>query len=167
MNDDTLAPLRALAADFKAGLPVLAVRTGDWASLRDDAAPVRVRVFVHEQGIPAEMEWDQDDATALHVVVASRAGVPVATGRLLRGGPGIAKIGRVAVHEALRGAGVGRLVMRTLMDAARDRGDREVVLHAQRSAEAFYRDLGFIPRGEPFDEVGIPHIEMAAPLRAG
>jgi predicted GNAT family N-acyltransferase len=66
----------------------------------------------------------------------------------------------MAVHHALRGSGVGSDVLRALMDAARERGDREVMLYAQRSAEGFYQRLGFMPRGEPFEEVGIPHIEM-------
>ncbi len=99
------------------------------------------------------------------MLVARATGEPVATGRLLAYAPGVAKIGRVAVLAELRGTGLGRRVMRALMDAARARGDHEVVLHAQRSAEAFYLGLGFVPRGEPFDEVGIPHIEMAASLR--
>ncbi len=142
----------------------LQVRTGAWTLVGPQAAEVRTRVFVQEQGIPAEMEWDEDDATALHAVVTGPPGQALGTGRLLQAAPGLAKIGRVAVLAECRGQGLGRLVMRTLMQAAADRGDREVVLHAQRSAEAFYCDLGFSPRGEPFDEVGIPHIEMAAPL---
>jgi len=158
------APLRELLADYEAGRPVVQVRTGDWSALGEGAAAVRTRVFVQEQGIPADLEWDADDATAVHALVSNRLGQPVATGRLLQAGPGIAKVGRMAVHEALRGSGLGRQVMQALMAAARARGDREVVLHAQRSAEGFYRDLGFTPRGEPFDEVGIPHIEMAMPL---
>lgn len=143
------------------------LRTGTWAELGADAARVRIRVFVEEQGIPAEDEWDADDATALHVVITLPTGQPVATGRLLQPAPGLAKIGRVAVLAERRGTGLGVRVMRALMAAARARGDHEVVLHAQRSAEAFYAGLGFAARGEPFDEVGIPHIEMAAPLRAG
>ncbi len=143
----------------------LSLRTGSWADLGADAARVRTRVFVEEQGIPAEEEWDAADATALHVLVARATGEPVATGRLLAYAPGRAKIGRVAVLAELRGTGLGRRVMRALMAAARARGGHEVVLHAQRSAEAFYLGLGFVPRGEPFDEVGIPHIEMAASLR--
>jgi predicted GNAT family N-acyltransferase len=66
----------------------------------------------------------------------------------------------MAAHHALRGSNVGRDILNALMEAARSRGDGEVMLYAQRSAEGFYQRLGFLPRGEPFEEVGIPHIEM-------
>ena len=157
-------PLREILTAFEAGEPMLQVRTGTWQALGEDAANIRTRVFVKEQGIPPELEWDEDDAIALHAVSYNRLGQPVATGRLLRGGPGIAKIGRVALHEVLRGSGAARELMQVLIAQARDRGDREVVLHAQRAVESFYARLGFIPRGEPFDEVGIAHIEMALRL---
>ena len=142
----------------------LRIHTGAWTELGPDAGEIRARVFIEEQGIPKELEWDEDDATAVHAVAYGADGRPVATGRLLRGGPGIAKIGRVAVLATARRNGVGRAIMRALMDAAKARGDHEVVLHAQRSAEDFYVGLGFTLRGEPFDEVGIPHVEMAAPV---
>ncbi len=66
----------------------------------------------------------------------------------------------MAVSRVLRGSRLGRELLQALMAAARQRGDTEVLLHAQRSAEGFYSRLGFQPRGEPFDEVAIPHIEM-------
>jgi YbgC/YbaW family acyl-CoA thioester hydrolase len=156
--------LREILQGYEAGEPVLQVRTGPWSQLGEDAARIRTRVFVEEQNIPAEMEWDADDATAVHAVAYNRLGQPLATGRLLQPAPGVAKIGRMAVHQVLRGAGLGEQVLAALLEVAHARGDREAVLHAQRSAEGFYRRLGFRPRGEPFDEVGIPHVEMAAPL---
>ncbi|HWI82970.1 GNAT family N-acetyltransferase, partial [Ramlibacter sp.] len=73
-------------------------------------------------------------------------------------------IGRMAVNRMLRGSGVGRQVLQALMAAAAARGDREVMLHAQRSAESFYLAMGYRPRGAAFEEAGIPHIEMARPL---
>ncbi|MFY7939630.1 MAG: GNAT family N-acetyltransferase, partial [Burkholderiaceae bacterium] len=75
-----------------------------------------------------------------------------------------AKFGRMAVHRFLRGGGWGRVVLDALMTAARERGDREVVLHAQRTAEGFYRRQGFVVRGAPFTEAGIVHVEMVKPL---
>jgi len=66
----------------------------------------------------------------------------------------------MAVHRTLRGGGHGAAVMKTLEDAARARGDRALTLYAQRSAEAFYRQLGYAVSGAPFDEAGIAHIEM-------
>ncbi len=158
------AALRDILTGYEAGEPVLQVRTGDWATLGDDAATLRTQVFVQEQGIPADMEWDADDRTALHAVAYNRLGMPVATGRLLQPEPGIGKVGRMAVHPVLRGAGVGSAVLQALAAAATERGDGDLVLHAQRSAEGFYRRLGFSVDGEPFDEVGIPHVTMVAPL---
>jgi YbgC/YbaW family acyl-CoA thioester hydrolase len=156
--------LREALQAYEAGETMVSVRTGDWSAVGDAAARVRTQVFVHEQGIPPELEWDADDATALHAVAFNRLGAPVATGRLLPHEHGVGRIGRVAVHAALRGSGIGQQVMDALIEAAVRRGDREVLLHAQRSAENFYTRMGFVARGEPFDEVGIAHIEMAAAL---
>jgi YbgC/YbaW family acyl-CoA thioester hydrolase len=158
------ADLRAIIEGYEAGEPVVEMRTGGWAELGTAAHRIREDVFVREQRIPVEMEWDEADATAIHAVAFNRLGQAVATGRLLQEGPGVARIGRMAVHRMLRGSGVGRQVLQTLMAAAAGRGDREAVLHAQRSAEDFYSGLGFAPRGEPFDEAGIAHIEMARAL---
>jgi YbgC/YbaW family acyl-CoA thioester hydrolase len=158
------APLREVLTGYEAGETMVRVETGSWDRLGTDAKALRTAVFVEEQRIPVELEWDADDATALHAVAYNRLGQPVATGRLLSAGPGLAKIGRMAVHQVLRGTGLGEQVLRTLVREAQARGDRQVQLHAQRSAESFYARLGFQPQGEPFDEAGIPHIAMAAPL---
>ncbi|RZA14009.1 MAG: YbgC/FadM family acyl-CoA thioesterase, partial [Lysobacteraceae bacterium] len=152
--------LRAILTGYEAGEPMVDVRTGDWAALGRDAAQVRTAVFVHEQGIPLEMEWDEADATAVHAVAYNRLGQPLATGRLLAWKPGVAKVGRMAVSRVLRGSRVGATVLRALEKAAHARGDAEVRLHAQRSAEGFYQRLGYAMDGEPFDEVSIPHVEM-------
>jgi len=152
--------LRRVLMGYEAGEAMLHIKTGDWAALGADAGKVRTAVFVQEQGIPMEMEWDEADSTALHAVAYNGLGQGIATGRLVRQAEGVGKIGRMAVHHALRGSRVGSDVLRALMDAARERGDREVMLYAQRSAEGFYQRLGFTPRGEPFEEAGIPHIEM-------
>lgn len=157
--------LRQLLNDFEAGETIAQIRLGTWDELGRDAAKVRTEVFVEEQRIPREEEWDDGDATALHAVTFNGLGQPVATGRLLPEGPGSSRIGRMSVLRVLRGSRLGSQVLQLLVDAARRRGDREVVLHAQRSAEGFYRRAGFEARGEPFSEVGIPHIEMAMPLR--
>jgi len=157
-------PLRDLILGYEAGESIVNVVMGDWATLGAHAQRIRSDVFIAEQRIPAELEWDDADESALHAVVYNRLGQPVATGRLLQHGPGVAKIGRVAVHKVLRGSRVGARLMNELMDAARARGDHEAMLLAQRSAEAFYRGLGFTVRGDEFDEAGIAHIEMARRL---
>jgi len=156
--------LRDVLQGFEAGQGMVEVRVGTWDELGREASAIRTAVFVEEQRIPAEMEWDVADATCVHAVAYNRFGLPLATGRLLQHVPGVAKIGRMAVSQSLRGSGVGRHVLEALMKAARARGDREVLLHAQTSAAPFYARTGFIPRGPQFEEAGIPHIEMVRAL---
>jgi YbgC/YbaW family acyl-CoA thioester hydrolase len=156
--------LRAVLEGYEAGQGMVEVRLGDWATLGRDAGAIRTAVFIDEQRIPAEMEWDEADAECLHALACNRFGLPLATGRLLQHVPGVAKIGRMAVLPSVRGSGVGQAVLEALMKAARARGDREVLLHAQTSAAAFYARAGFAPRGAAFEEAGIPHIEMVRTL---
>jgi predicted GNAT family N-acyltransferase len=140
--------------------PGFRLHIGSWASLQVWAAAVRIAVFVQEQGIPVAEEWDADDAGALHAVITDAQDVPIATGRLLQPQPGLAQIGRMAVLSSHRGQHLGASILQALCDAAYARGDTQCVLHAQRSAEGFYRRHGFEPEGEPYDEVGIDHITM-------
>ena len=155
---------RAILTGYEAGEPMVELRSGSWAELGDAARRIRTEVCVQEQRIPANLEWDEADAVAHHVVAFNRLGQAVATGRLLEQHPGVARIGRMAVNRMLRGSGVGRQVLQALLSAATRRGDHEAVLHAQRSAAEFYRGQGFEARGEEFEEAGIPHIEMARAL---
>ena len=153
-------PLRKLLLGFEAGEAVLEVRTGGWEELGQSAGALRGQVFVTEQKIPAELEWDAADASAIHAVAFNRFGVALATGRLIlqQGAP--ARIGRMATNRLLRGSGIGRQVLDALIAAARSRGVHELMLHAQTSAQNFYLRAGFTPHGAVFEEAGIPHIEM-------
>ena len=145
-----------------AGEPMVTVTVGAWSELGAEAQPIRTTVFVDEQKVPAEIERDAADADAVHVLARNRLGLAVGTGRLLAAdGPGHpARIGRMAVSRALRGANIGRAMLEALMAAAGRRGDSEVMLHAQVSAIGFYRRAGFAPFGERFEEAGIGHLEM-------
>jgi len=156
--------LRQALTGFEAGAAMVEVHVGSWAELGTDAGQIRQAVFVDEQKIPAEMEWDAGDAGCLHAVAYNRLGKALATGRLLEHVPGVAKIGRMAVLAPMRGSRVGRAVLDALMQAARERGDREVILHAQTSAAPFYARAGFAARGTEFEEAGIPHVEMVRAL---
>ncbi len=158
------AQLRTLLQDFEAGAPMLDVRVGTWDELGREAQAIRSAVFVQEQQIPAELEWDAADANCVHAVAYNRFGMALGTGRLLEHAPGVAKIGRMAVLSTLRGSAIGRALLEALVDAARQRGEHEVILHAQQSAVGFYSRAGFTPRGEPFDEAGIAHLEMVRAL---
>jgi len=156
--------LREVLQGFEAGRSMVDVRVGGWDELGVAAQAIRTEVFIDEQKIPAEMEWDAADAECVHAVAYNRFGLALATGRLLQHVPGVAKIGRMAVRQAMRGSGVGRHVLDALMKAARARGDREAILHAQASAVSFYLRAGFVRRGPEFDEAGIPHVEMVRTL---
>jgi YbgC/YbaW family acyl-CoA thioester hydrolase len=156
--------LRAVFEAFESGQPVTTLAVGNWDALGKQASALRQDVFVEEQGIGAHMVWDEADASAIHAVVSNRLGQPIATGRMLLHAPGVARIGRMAVNRGLRGSQLGREVLLALIAAARTRGDTEVMLHAQTSAEGFYQRLGFAPRGPVFEEAGVQHIEMVLPL---
>lgn len=139
----------------------LVLRVADWTRLAADALPLRIEVFVEEQGVPAEIEQDGRDAEALHCV-AYRSGRALATGRLLPE----AKIGRMAVHAEARRQGVGLRVLDALLEAARARGDACVELSAQIAAAGFYRKRGFEAIGPPYLEAGIEHVRMRRALRS-
>jgi YbgC/YbaW family acyl-CoA thioester hydrolase len=158
--------LRDVFMGYEAGKASVAIKTGAWSELGEDAGRVRAQVFIEEQGIPKEMEWDEADHSAVHAVAYNRLGMAIGTGRLLAHAPGIGRIGRMAVNKVLRGSSVGRDLLAALMAAAKARGDTEVLLNAQTSAQGFYARLGFVPRGAVFDEVGIPHQEMFVRLGA-
>jgi predicted GNAT family N-acyltransferase len=136
--------------------------SGDWDLLGPDAARIRDAVFIREQGIPAELEWDEEDARSAHVVAYRTAPVrePVATARLLAGG----WIGRVAVVKSARRGGLGHLLVEALVKIADERGEPVARLYAQTYAMPFYETCGFTVAGEPFEEAGIPHVEMIRTL---
>jgi len=159
------AALRDVLTAFEAGEAMLEVRSGDWATLGTKARAVRDSVFIQEQGIPAALEHDAADADALHAVAFNRLGLALGTGRLLAAEAGVAKLCRMAVLASVRGAGTGRRLLETLLDAARARGDDSVMLHAQASAVAFYQRAGFMALGPPFHEAGIAHQAMTLKLR--
>ena len=116
-------------------------------------------MFVEEQGVPREIELDEFDERCLHAL-ALEEGRAIGTGRLLPDG----HIGRMAVLEGWRGRGVGSRILESLIGAARARGDRQVLLSAQVHAAEFYRQHGFEPMGEIYEEAGIPHRAMRRSL---
>lgn len=134
--------------------------------LSDDFATclaLRMEIFVREQGVPAEIENDSEDAGALHLL-ARLDGEPVGTARLLREGT-TRKIGRVCIVKRARGAGLGLALMRAAIGELEAIGGlTRVILGAQASALPFYRKLGFTPYGAPFESAGISHLMMERPL---
>ncbi len=138
---------------------MLRVELGDWASMAPALEAIRHKVFIVEQQVPEEMEWDADDATSVHAL-ARLDGHPVGCGRLLPDG----HIGRMAVRAPHRSRGIGRALLQALLAEAQRRGVREVVLHAQTHALRFYEGQGFVADGPVFDEAGIAHRRMSRAL---
>ena len=140
------------------------IEIGDWSLMQASAQAVRTAVFVHEQGISPEDEWDAADVPALHAVLFDLNGQPIGNARLLQPSASVAKVGRMAVLKEARGQGYGARLLQALLLEARRRGNKEVRLSAQRTAQNFYATHGFVVDGDPFDEVGIAHIEMCLSL---
>jgi predicted GNAT family N-acyltransferase len=122
------------------------------------AYALRHEIFVLEQQVPPELERDEYDASATHLV-ALRGDDVVGTLRIVIF-ERHAKIGRMAVRASERTKGVGSRLMRHAVEVAAQRGVREIVLHAQLAAREFYRRLGYREEGDTFDEAGIMHIAM-------
>jgi predicted GNAT family N-acyltransferase len=136
------------------------VRIMAWHEALPLARPVRERVFIDEQKVPRELEWDEWDDPSEHAVACDAAGNPIGTARLLPDG----RIGRMAVLKDWRGRGVGGALLTAMLERARERSMVRAVLHAQTQAAGFYRHFGFSGRGEEFLEAGIPHVEMTLEL---
>jgi len=127
-----------------------------WLASEAMLRAIRTAVFVEEQGVPQELEWDGLDDHAYHVMAVAADGAPIGTGRLLQDG----HIGRVAVLKQWRGKGVGKALLDILMVVANKMGYEEVKLHAQTRVADFYLRRGFVAQGREFMEAGIPHISM-------
>ncbi len=136
------------------------ITAGSWEALGVAASEIRRRVFIDEQRVPQDEEWDGLDPECQHFL-AMLDGQPVGTARLLPDG----HIGRVAVLFEARGAGMGERLMQAAIEAARQANHAQVALSAQVHALAFYERLGFVAHGDEFLDAGIPHREMTLSLR--
>lgn len=135
------------------------IRSGHWDQLQPDAKNIREQVFIREQNISAEEEWDNQDPIALHFVVYAQE-QPIATARLLENN----SIGRVAVLEHYRGKGIGKRLMLEIIEQAKNEDRDSLKLSAQTHAIPFYAGLGFQVEGETYLDCGIPHVTMSMKL---
>ncbi|MBW3550524.1 MAG: GNAT family N-acetyltransferase [Proteobacteria bacterium] len=142
--------------------PGFSVEAVEYQAALPDLRVVRETVFVQEQKVPIELEWDEFDPQCRHVLARDDSGRPIGTGRLTPR----RTIGRMAVLPDWRGRGVGDALLLGLLDQARELGWRELSLHAQASAIGFYARHGFLPHGERFQEAGIDHQSMGIVLDA-
>jgi predicted GNAT family N-acyltransferase len=121
---------------------------------------VREAVFIREQGVPEELEWDGLDEGCRHALALSLQGEAIGCGRMLANG----HIGRIAVLPQWREQRLGTAIMETLLDEARAQGLHHVDVDAQTQAVPFYRTLGFVEQGDEFMDAGLPHIRMTLEL---
>ncbi|MFJ1752582.1 GNAT family N-acetyltransferase [Kitasatospora sp. NPDC088134] len=137
------------------------------------ARGVRHEVFVVEQDVPPELEYDELDATSLHLLAVGPDGAALGTARLISGAEALAAtggvegrvlLGRLAVVKAARGTGLGVRLVRAVEESGRERGAREVELHAQVQALGFYERLGYTAEGPEYLDAGIPHRTMTRVL---
>ena len=133
-----------------------------WESQSKALQEVRAKVFIEEQGIARDIEWDGQDDTAEHFLAINEAGQTIGCARLLPSG----QIGRIAVLVEQRRHGIGFRLLQSAVDHAKELGFRKVFLHAQSHAESFYRRGGFLATGGEFMEAGIAHqnMEMELPI---
>ena len=145
---------------------LLKILLKSWKEAKVDAFLVRHEVFIQEQGVPAELELDELDPSAIHALAFNDEHC-IGTGRLVYlkdAEDRQAQIGRMAVLAKFRGNGVGKQILRKLLDLAASQGVREILLHSQVSAIPFYEKLGFQAQGDIYDEAGIPHRNMMLTL---
>jgi predicted GNAT family N-acyltransferase len=130
-----------------------------WPDHETVVRAIRYQVFVEEQGVAEEIEWDGQDSKCVHVL-AYHHDTPVGTGRLMPTG----KIGRMAVLKTARGTGIGGLLLRKLVEIGQHAGFLCLYLHAQAHAAGFYQRSGFQVKGDIYQEAGIEHITMELEL---
>lgn len=149
-----------------ASTPAITVKQVGTPAELEGAFSLRMRVFVGEQGVPADIELDEADTAPDTVhAVALQNGVVIGTGRLLPDVDGRGPhIGRMAVARERRRDGVGGRILRFLEQQGRHRGFRQITLHAQEYVKSFYAGHGYREVGDVFEEAGIPHREMVKEL---
>ncbi|GDX57167.1 hypothetical protein LBMAG30_13300 [Comamonadaceae bacterium] len=150
--------LREIMLGFEAGEPVTRAEAGAWTDLAADLLLLRAQAGVV---VPAA---DADDATAVHVLLRNRLGLPVACARLLPPAAGVAQIDRLGVLRVLRGSHYGRALLIALLQAAKGRGDTLVQVQATRSNRGFFERHGFAPAGEPFESEGVVYTRLSHAL---
>lgn len=150
---ETEVLIRAGDADDPAHFPLSVL---DWRSGQQAIRPVREAVFVREHGVPQELEFDEKDRQATHLLLWNGQGEAVACARLLREG----YLGRLGVLPAWRGQGLGSRLVAAALEEARRMGWKELRLTAMADKTAFYLPFGFEPVGDEFDAAGLPHQAM-------
>ena len=136
-------------------------KIADWSKLDEQEAikAIRQAVYIIEQSVPEELEWDDYDSTSQHLLVSGKREENIATARMYIE-KGAAHIGRMAVLKPYRQQGIGSLMLVTLLEQAAINNVKEIKLNAQTAAIGFYQRYGFATIGNEFQDAGIPHYKM-------
>jgi predicted GNAT family N-acyltransferase len=135
-------------------------RIADWQADKSRLQSIRQQVFVVEQQVPQQLEWDAFDASAVHFIAELDAKA-VATARLKIDNASTAQIGRMAVLEPYRKQGVAQQLLQTILEYCDHNGITQLYLHAQIQVVGFYEQFGFAAQGEIFQDAGIAHRAMS------
>lgn len=134
--------------------------TTHWNENKNALSLIRANVFIKEQKVPEDLEWDEFDQNCQHVLVTDND-MPIACGRIKPDG----HIGRMAVLKGYRQQGIGSAILKTLLKHAEDNHLTKVYLHAQITALPFYEKLGFSTCSDAFLDANIPHKTMEKVLK--
>lgn len=132
------------------------IRIASWQDEASILRIIRTAVFIHEQQIPEDLEWDEFDLISMHVLALNSNGQPIGTARFLPDG----HVGRMAVLKEWRGKGLGSAMLLRILEELRSQHMQKAILNAQTTAVKFYEKFGFQVSGKEFMEVGIPHVRM-------
>lgn len=136
------------------------IRKASWQQASQALRMIRETVFICEQHVPEELEWDGEDESAIHLLAVDDDDMPVGCARILSNG----HIGRMAVLQSSRGLGLGRRLLKRAIEVVHQQGHRVARLDAQTHAIPFYEQQGFHVEGEEFMDAGIPHRRMTLQL---
>ncbi len=135
---------------------MIQIRRVTWEDESQALRYIRETVFIKEQCVPVELEWDEFDPVCLHILAVDGDGQLVGTARLLPDG----HIGRIAVLKEWRKQGVGSALLQWMIEEMKSSGRQQAMLNAQTDAVKFYEKFGFRVVGDRFMDAGIPHVQM-------
>lgn len=146
------------------------VKVGHWDCFKQQLVPIREAVFIQEQQVPVELEWDTYDQTATHLLVLDQRQAGIACARLLFNTQSadnhiqiIAKIGRMAVMKSHRSQGIGKAILHKAIEIAHMNKQDTIQLSAQVQAVPFYEKSGFVVMSTPYLDANIWHVDMVKP----
>jgi len=129
---------------------------GSWAQLKAQLVEIRSQVFIIEQCVPVEIEWDDEDEHAIHLLALDDKQTAIGCARILKKG----RIGRMAVQKTYRGTGLGRALLNRAIEICRRLNMSKISISSQTHAIKFYENAGFVVTSEAYIDANIWHKDM-------